>query len=106
MKLGNLQLLNEDKNDANQVPPSTIMANEEFLADGEVDEITLVSVISLCGLVSINMVIAFVFMLCKCKKKPTRLELHEENMMLQEELQEMKKIKAEKAARVQKSGYY
>ena len=107
MKLGNFQLLNEDKNDANQIPPSTITQNEEFLADADLDDITLVSVISLCGLISMNMLIAFVYMICKCKNNQSRVELQEENMMLQEEVQERKKIRAEKAARLQnKSGYY
>ena len=106
MKVGNLQLLNEDKSDKNQVPPSSIPSNEEFLADGDLEDATLVSVISLCGLVAINMVVGFVYMICKCKKKPSTLELHEENMTLQQEVQDMKDLKAERASRLQRKSNY
>ena len=72
MKIGTHNFLHEDTNDTNQAPPTIIVAEEEFLEDGDTFDVVLVSTISVCGLVFVLNILNIVYIIRRCRKKPRR----------------------------------
>ena len=108
MKVGNLPLLKgDDQTNATQVPPSAIVTEEAFVEVDDVQDVTLISVLSFCALGTVLMISGVVYLCCKCKRKPTVRELDEENMNLNDQVQENERLRRQKAARLlNRSDYY
>ena len=73
MKLGTAELLHEDRDDKKQIPPAEFEMEEEFLEPGDTDDIVLVTVIAVVGLVLFtNIILGIGYLKSKCKRKASR----------------------------------
>ena len=69
MKLGATDLIHEDKGDGNQKPPPPVKVEEEFLEEGDTNDMVLVVAVSMAGVIIITRLVTFAYHLyTKCKK--------------------------------------
>ena len=73
MKLGTAELLSEDRDDKNQVPPVPFEKEEEFLEQilesGDANDIVLVTVLAVVGLVMFtNIIFCIGYLKSRCKR--------------------------------------
>ena len=100
-----MELLAEDKSDQNQSPPFPIKEEsllEDLVEEQDMDDLLLISVISLGGMLVILIMVLIVIFCCKCKKKRHHGQVENGNLMVLKNLQRQQKVVSDIIAKLDK----